>query len=239
MKPVILFDLGNTLVRYYRRSEFAGILGRSIAAVADVLSEAGLPVAAGEELGRRADAERYESIDHAVRPLEGRLGRVFGFDPARVEAELVDRAARAFLAETFALAHRYEDVVPVLSKLKERRVRTAIISNTPWGSPARLWREELGRHGLTDLVDRAVFCGEVGYRKPHPAIFHYALERLGVGPEACLFVGDDPRWDVAGPQAVGIEAVLIDRLGEWPEADAPRIRTLEALLDQSSRGSEG
>jgi len=48
-------------------------------------------------------------------------------------------------------------------------IKTAIVSNSPWGSSANAWRHELMRHGLLERVDAAVFCGDVGWRKPNPA----------------------------------------------------------------------
>ena len=95
--------------------------------------------------------------------------------------------------------------------MRAQGIKTAIVSNTPWGSPAALWREELARLGLADAVDVLVFCPDCGWRKPARQIFDYALGKLKAMPEQCVFVGDDPRWDIAGPEAVGMAAVLIDR----------------------------
>ncbi len=47
-----------------------------------------------------------------------------------------------------------------------------------WGSPAAPWRTELARHNLLAAVDAAVFCVDVGFRKPHRAPFDLALSAL-------------------------------------------------------------
>ena len=83
------------------------------------------------------------------------------------------------------------------------------MSNTPWGSPAASWKEELARHGLLDQVDAVVFCVDVGWRKPHPAPFQRALTRLEVPASEAIFVGDDPRWDVLGAESVGLHPLLL------------------------------
>ncbi|HEX3055851.1 MAG TPA: HAD-IA family hydrolase, partial [Gaiellaceae bacterium] len=49
---------------------------------------------------------------------------------------------------------------------------------------------------------------EVGWRKPHPAIFERALDALGVEPSATLFVGDTLATDVAGAAALGMRTCL-------------------------------
>ncbi|MGD8624784.1 MAG: HAD family hydrolase [Anaerolineae bacterium] len=131
----------------------------------------------------------------------------------------------------------YDDVRPVLRRLRAEGVRAAIVSNTPWGSPGDLWREELARLGLAEEVDLAVFCTDVGWRKPAAAIFEYTLARLDARPADCFFVGDNPRWDVAGPRAVGIEAVLLDRQGTGEDGET--IRDLHGLWPRLWPGREG
>jgi putative hydrolase of the HAD superfamily len=130
----------------------------------------------------------------------------------------------------FALARRYEDVLPVLRELGSRGFRKAIISNTPWGCPANLWREEIKRLDLDGQIDLAVLCRDVGWRKPARQIFDYTLDRLQVDAKDCVFVGDDPRWDLVGPRAVGMEAVLIDRRGVMQDTEEVPIRDLHELL---------
>lgn len=201
MKEFVLFDLGNTLVSYYDLRDFAPILRAAIGEVERFLGT--------KAEWERVAAENFEAKDFRVRPLEGRLRRIF--PDADWSEEVALKACRCFLRPIFALARVYDDVLPTLDALRARNVRTAIVSNTPWGSPAALWREEMARLGLAGAVDVLVFCPDCGWRKPARPIFDHALTRLGATPERCVFVGDGPRWDIAGPQALGMEAVLIDR----------------------------
>ena len=201
MKEFVLFDLGNTLARYYELRDFPPVLE---AAIAQVEQWAGTKAD-----WTRVHAENFEAKDFRVRSLEGRLSRIF--PDAQWSDDNALEACRRFLRPIFALAFVYDDVRPTLDALRARAVKTAVVSNTPWGSPAALWREEMERPGLADALDAVVFCPDCGWRKPAAQIFEHTLKRLGATPAQCVFVGDDPRWDVAGPQAVGIEAVLIDR----------------------------
>jgi putative hydrolase of the HAD superfamily len=228
MKKALLFDLGNTLVRYFERSEFAAILEQSILEVRRHLQQQGLLAVSTETMWHRVREEDHEAQDHRVRPLEGRLGRIFEIDAAQSPA-VVGTMCRRFTQPIFARGRCYEDALPVLRQLRAEGVRTAIVSNTPWGSPGALWREELARLGLSAWVDAAVFCTDVGWRKPARPILERALGILGVDPQDCLFVGDDPRWDLAGPRAVGMEAILIDRKGGISEPAEGSIRHLHEL----------
>jgi putative hydrolase of the HAD superfamily len=74
--------------------------------------------------------------------------------------------------------------------------KIGIVSNTSRGSPAFLWREEIGRLGLGQRVDDMVFCRDVGWRKPAKQIFEFALQKFNTNPENCIFVGDHQKWDL-------------------------------------------
>jgi len=100
----------------------------------------------------------------------------------------------------------YDDVAPVLGKLRARGIKVGVVSN--WDSRLRRISEGVG---LTALVDFLVISAEAGIRKPHPGIFKLALEQAGVRPEEALHVGDNPEEDGEGARRAGVRAVLIDR----------------------------
>ena len=226
----ILFDLGNTLVQYFNREEFAEILVQAVTEVQDYLSGVGLLAVSEEEMWAQVRLEDYENKDYSVRPLEDRLSRIFRIETAVLSEELSVSMCRRFMKPIFATGKTYEDTNPALQGLRERGFRLAIVSNTTWGSPASLWREELKRLGLALMMDVAVFCRDVGWRKPAKQVFEYALAKLGSDVKDCVFVGDDPRWDIAGPQGVGIRAILIDRQHGSRDIEVERISDLRELL---------
>ena len=206
MTRAVLFDLGNTLVRYYAPHEFPTVLR-------ECLTECGAALAwprnpdRDQHLLERALAFNHERSDFAVRLLAERLREIFGADVV-LEEDGLRRLTAAFLKPIFATARLDPNASAVLHSLRERGIKTAIVSNTPWGSPADAWRGELQRHGLLEAVDATVFCVDVGWRKPHRAPFDHALSLLNVRPHEALFVGDDHRWDIIGAQNAGIRPVL-------------------------------
>jgi len=226
MKKAVLFDMGNTLVRYYRRQEFPDILRAAVRGAGEHLIEQGLLRGWSDEIWERVRQEDYEAADHRVRPLADRLEQIFGLSPAVRAAKLDDTLCRRFLTPIFAVGRVYDDTPAALELLRARGFRTAIVSNTPWGSPGSLWREELARLGLAERVDALAFCTDVGWRKPARPVFDRALQMVGSTLAEAVFVGDDPRWDVAGPQAMGMDAVLLDRSGSRVGVAVPVIRGL-------------
>lgn len=109
----------------------------------------------------------------------------------------------------------YDDTIPVLTELRKRSVRTAIVSNIGFDL-----RPILERSGLT--VDAVVLSYEVGSVKPDRGIFEHALTLLGATPEESLMVGDSWRDD-AGAAALGIRTLLLPRT-------RGRVHGLEAVL---------
>ena len=231
----ILFDLGNTLVGYYTSTEFPLVLRRCLRECARALGQSEDP-ARDEDLFERALLLNREESDYTVRPLAARLQELFGADEPLDEASASALGA-AFLKPIVATARLDPQAVPVLEALRGRGIKTAIVSNTPWGSPADAWRAELTRHGLLDKVDAAVFCMDVGWRKPHRAPFDRALSLLEVAPTDALFVGDDHRWDIVGAQNAGLRPVLLESAMPTSPRDhltIPNLSGIIALLTESS-----
>jgi HAD superfamily hydrolase (TIGR01509 family) len=201
----VLFDLGNTLVSYYQPPDFMPILRRSLQACLATLGHGPLSREAQTTLVHQALEMNQERADLAVWPLEERLRVLFShYTP---DSTLIERLCCAFLEPIFSTARVSRDALPVLTSLKRKGVKTAIVSNTPWGSSGRTWRLELARHGL--LADAVVFCTDVGWRKPHPAPFRRALDLLDVPAKEAVFVGDDPVWDVEGANGAGVRPILL------------------------------
>jgi putative hydrolase of the HAD superfamily len=104
---------------------------------------------------------------------------------------------------------------------------------------------DLARFGLLEYLPVRVYSYDSGVVKPHPAIYRQALDALDVAPAEAIFVGDRLAVDVAGPQKLGMRAVLITspyRVEEDPEivpdACIGIIDDLPALLDEWERAFE-
>ena len=79
-------------------------------------------------------------------------------------------------------------------------IRTGMLSNS-WGD------DRYDRAQLSELFDAWVISGEVGIRKPDPAIYALAAERLELEPAACVFVDDLP-GNLKPALALGMGTVL-------------------------------
>lgn len=91
-----------------------------------------------------------------------------------------------------------------------RAYRLGLVSNFDHGPTAR---RILGEFGIADLFAAVVISGEIGWRKPHPEVFHTACRLSGVREAEALFIGDSLTIDVAGAKGVGMDAVWLNRRG--------------------------
>jgi putative hydrolase of the HAD superfamily len=93
-----------------------------------------------------------------------------------------------------------EDMFAAVAAARSVGLRTGLVSNS-WGSAL------YPRARLQTAFDAVVISGEVGLRKPDPAIFRLLLERLAVAAERCIFVDDEPAH-LAAAAALGMVTVL-------------------------------
>jgi HAD superfamily hydrolase (TIGR01509 family) len=146
----------------------------------------------------------------------------------------VEGALRAYHdAWELTVAHD-PDAGSVLAALRERGLRTGLLSNTHW--PRELHERWLADAGLLDLLDVRLYTSDMAHMKPHPEAFRALLDAVGVAAEHAVFVGDRPRDDICGAQGVGMRAVLLTGrpVEAWdvaPDAALPSLAGLVELVD--------
>lgn len=185
--------------------------------------------------GMHSDVFGFESMDEffAAKDNQAYLDFETG---AMTEAECFDRyfldgravdvpALRAYLRRKYKFVPKIEPLLAELQALPA--VELHVLSNYgPWWT---LIEEELA---LSRYVPWTFVSCQTGVRKPEPAAFQIALDRLGVAPGEVVFV-DDSQTNVDAAAALGMRAVratgdvpaLRSALVEhWPElaASTPR-----------------
>jgi putative hydrolase of the HAD superfamily len=106
----------------------------------------------------------------------------------------------------------YEDAEHTLKELKNSGFQLITISNV---SSSRNLATYLRKAGLLEYFDMLIASGDVGFEKPSPEIFRIASRLSKTPVEKILHVGDKYEEDYLGPRAAGVNAILIDRRGEY------------------------
>ncbi len=127
----------------------------------------------------------------------------------------------------------FDDVLPTLAALKSRGLKLGLISN--WDE--RL-RPLLDHWRLSPCFDALTISHEAGSTKPAPEMFLRTATRLGLAPGSILHVGNSVAQDVAGAEAAGMRALLLDRSAAAGAAGRiSSLRQLQAVLDEG-RGDQ-
>ncbi|MDI3339277.1 MAG: HAD-IA family hydrolase [Sphaerobacter sp.] len=233
---LVTFDVGGTLLTF--RPDLARAYQEVLAEVGCSVEEARLAEALRAERVA-ADQRRAASVppDHRVSVESGAARRrTFVANVLRAagvpDADL-DRCVAAVQAayDSPRMYTVYADARPTLRGLWDRGLKLGVVANT-WPSMPRV----LLALGFGEYLGFWVISELVGVEKPHPAIFHRAIEIGGTVPSRAVHVGDDYQRDYLGARAAGLGAIVLDRTGSAPERDdacrpLPVIRRLDALLD--------
>jgi putative hydrolase of the HAD superfamily len=108
-------------------------------------------------------------------------------------------AAEGLVKRMTARFEHAPDMAGLVRRAHRFGIRTALLSNS--------WGDQYFREGWADMFDVVVISGEVGLRKPEPAIFRLTLERLGLAAEQCVFVDDHAR-NIEAAARLGVIGVL-------------------------------
>jgi putative hydrolase of the HAD superfamily len=98
------------------------------------------------------------------------------------------------------------DVKETIIELSRRGYKLGIIANTITETEIPDWLED---DGLTQYFKTVILSSKVGIRKPNPEIYLEAARRIGVEPQHCVYVGDNPVRDVEGVLDAGYAMAII------------------------------
>ncbi|KAF0815138.1 Phosphoglycolate phosphatase [Andreprevotia sp. IGB-42] len=146
---------------------------------------------------------------------------------------LAEPLQHALLADLDANFHRsgvaYPGAVALVQKLKLAGLKTAVVTN----GRDFFQRNKIQALGLIPWLDVIVTSGELGIKKPDPAIFLHCLQQLDVAPETAIFIGDNLHHDIIPARSLGLYGIL---KAAQPQAAADfssdDFHAIDAHLDQ-------
>ena len=159
------------------------------------------PAKCADYFGRLAHRSSFE-VDGPIHGLEIGTWTPADFEVA-VAAEMV---AEGLLVEAEGLLHRMfggfrvvPEMIDLVAAARAAGIPTALVTNS--------FGIEYPREDWPRLFDATVVSHEVGLRKPDPAIYELALQRLGVEAGAAVFL-DDMQPNIDAAAAMGMATVL-------------------------------
>jgi putative hydrolase of the HAD superfamily len=224
----VLFDLGGTLLHYDQPPEYS-LEALNILAARSFLG-------AIQKAGTRVDDPdlAVRAIGRVAAAMEAKAARTYhantGENAIREGLEAIgigigrkawDAGLAAYYATISAAARPVDgDVRSVLAQLVAQGRTLGVVSNTLW-SP-EMHDADIARFGLMEFLPVRVYSYTLGTVKPHPSIYRQALDQLDMAPTEAVFVGDRLVVDVAGPQKIGMRAILVT--SPYRNEDDPEIK---------------
>ncbi|MGB9697244.1 MAG: TIGR02253 family HAD-type hydrolase [Ignavibacteria bacterium] len=193
MIKAIIFDLDNTLVDFMLLKE------RAIEAAINAMIDSGLNI--DFENAKKLIDEIYkeEGIEYQ-QVFDKMLIRLY----AKVDYKILSAGIVAYRAAREAALKPYPKVFPTLVELIKYGLKLAVVSD----APAREAWLRLSYINFQHLFDVVITYEDTYQKKPSPAPFNLALQKLGLKAEECLMIGDWAERDVVGAKAVGMKTVF-------------------------------
>ncbi len=235
MVRAVLFDLGDTLWHFPSMPPTQVIRSETVGRISRLLVGWGLEVTEERRfLGRdirfavEEETERAfhgDCVDPGYPDLCRRVASRHGLELTREQGGELWEAwnlGGVFLGRTL-----FPDSLETLRWLKSRGYRLGSVTNRGYGGPR--FQREMRDLGLTELFEVVAVSCDVGYMKPHPRIFQYALDHMAIEPEQTVMVGDSLRADVEGAKTMGMLAVWrrppagepVEDTADKPEVQGP------------------
>ena len=102
----------------------------------------------------------------------------------------------------------YADVPEFLNFLRARNIRTATLSDVPYGMDNKYALEDI--FDIIEYIDLPYTSNDIGYRKPNVKGLQMIAQELGVLVQEVMYIGDEEK-DIICANNAGAVSVLIDR----------------------------
>jgi putative hydrolase of the HAD superfamily len=173
-----------------------------------------------------ADLQTFEGLTHDFWVNYARQHLVaYGMPEEQAKANALEAFTRMDALEKpqdFVHPQVYE----ALAYLKDAGYILGIVSNRTFPYLEKLEALQLERY-----MSCALAAGELGLWKPDPAIFHKALDLLGLKPEEVFYIGDNYYTDILGAKSAGIRCFLLDPEGVFSEPGCEVIDCISEILE--------
>jgi HAD superfamily hydrolase (TIGR01509 family) len=225
---LVLFDLGDTLV--YENGPWDVLFRQADAALWKVLHEAGVTLRPRDVYGDSTtlfdlyyDLHRNDLNEPTSAAVLDGVLRLNGFE---IDKETLRAGMRAMFSVTQTNWLPEADAIPTLEAVKRGGLHIGLISNaSDDGNTQAL----IDKAGVRPYLEFILSSAAYGKRKPHPSIFHAALENFGIPPERAVMVGDNYEADILGAQGVGMQAIWNTRRVPEPQPGVDKAKA-EAVV---------
>jgi putative hydrolase of the HAD superfamily len=145
--------------------------------------------------------QRFDGTIVTLREMIEILLKEINIDNNTVDMDKLEELEIKALTESVGT---YPGVEEMLKNLGEDGLKIAMVTNASYVS-----KYVLERLDWIKYFHHLVISCDIKMAKPAPAIYQYTLEKMGLTPGECLFVGDGGSMELDGARSVGIKTVKV------------------------------
>ena len=205
----IVFDIGQTLTYYPIPLNWSKLYRPAFGSVA-------------EKLGINFTEEEYIHFGEVLTKYNTRINpRDMEYSSDTIFTEMLEKTSaglslmqdikREFYSFFRTDISVYPEAEDALKKIKATGIRTATLSDVPYGMDNEYALGDIGP--LIRYIDLPYTSNDTGYRKPCKEGLLMIASKFGIDPSEMAFVGDEIK-DMNCAHNAGTKAVLIKRTGE-------------------------
>ena len=189
MIRAVIFDMFETLITHYKCPLYFG---------AQMAADAGIPEKNFQTLWRPTESDRSIGKIRTEEVIEMILKENGCYTDELLEKIVQKRIS----TKEECFKHLHPEIIPILTKLKEKGIMTGLISNC-FSEEAEVIRKSM----LFPYFDKVCLSYEEGVQKPDEEIYRRCMAGLGVAPEECIYIGDGGSQELEAARDLGMNAM--------------------------------
>ena len=129
---------------------------------------------------------------------------IYAMKTYSINTELKDR-----LMDLYRGLDAYEEVSGILKELKERGIKTVILSNGSYD----MLNDAVKTSKIDRYLDEVLSVEEIQKFKPNKEVYQMVNDKFNVGNKEVVFFSSNG-WDIAGATSFGFNTIWVNRFGK-------------------------
>jgi putative hydrolase of the HAD superfamily len=131
-----------------------------------------------------------------------RLKESFDLMSFQVSDETIHLLAHEYIENLANYNHVFENAYTILDYLQDKYTMHVITNGFD-----EVQHRKIQNANLLPYFKNVFTSERVGFKKPSPEIFNFAMEKARAKPEQSMMIGDNLEADIMGARAVGMQAI--------------------------------
>lgn len=186
MIKAVIFDMFETLISHYESPVY---MGRQIC------EDMGISEQRFREIWNGSDDDRTLGI----RTLEDVIEEILRVNNCYSEELFNTIITKRRRSKIECFEHIHREIIPLFQALHEKNIKIGLITNCYFEE-----KDAIEKSIFMDYFDSVCMSCELGVKKPDVSIFNICMEKLGVEPEECIYVGDGGSYELETARSIGM-----------------------------------